>query len=261
MDNADYAYEVFKKHFATKLGECVWVGAEIGPGDSVFSAILAQAHGADAYWLIDSGDFADHRVDRYLQMAASLEKRGLLTGLASLADASEFDTLLNRCRANYLTNGIDSMSLIPDGSVNFVWSHAVLEHIQYDRFDDFCKQMFRILSPGGRASHQVDFSDHIVSSINSLRFSRVFWERASFAKKSGFYTNRIRQKAMKTAFENAGFIADIYNESRWSYLPLPRSKLATEFRCLEESDLLVSGCHFVLTKPDRAHKLQKFATK
>ena len=260
MDNTDYAYGVFKKHFASKPGKGAWVGAEIGPGDSVFSAILAQAHGATGYWLIDAGDFADRRLDRYLQMATSLEDRGVLTGIASLADTGEFGTLLDRCKAHYLTDGVDSMSQVPDGSVDFVWSHAVLEHIRADRFDDFCRQMYRVLTVGGSASHQVDFQDHLVSGLNNLRFSSVFWEREWFAAKSGFYTNRIRQRAMRTAFEKVGFVVHVIDESRWSHMPTPRSKLSSEFRCLEESDLLVSGCHFVLTKSDKTVGLYNTAT-
>src|SRR5665811_779112 len=95
MDDADYAYGVFMKHAAFREERGAWVGAEIGPGDSVFSAILAHAYGATNYWLVDSGNYADRSPKKYSRMTASLIQRGLLTGLPEITEASDFDTLLN----------------------------------------------------------------------------------------------------------------------------------------------------------------------
>jgi len=251
MDDADYAYSTFKKHFSLKNGEGSWVGAEIGPGDSVFSAILAQDQGATAYWLADAGDFANHSLDRYAKMVTSLEQRGLLKSSFRLAVAGDFNNLLKLCNAHYLTNGVDSLSEIPDESVDFVWSNAVLEHIRAARFPDFCDHMYRILRPSGCSSHQVDFKDHLATGLNNLRFPTYLWEREWFAPRSGFYTNRIRSSQMVKAFEEAGFEVKIVSQTKWEAPPISRSQLAQEFTNLNDSDLLLSGTHLLLTKPSK----------
>jgi SAM-dependent methyltransferase len=248
MDDADYAYGVFNKHFALKPGDKPWVGAEIGPGDSIFSALLAHDHGATNFWLIDAGNFADRTLDRYKNMTNSLQQRGILKKSSSFNMHRDFDNMLENLNANYLTNGVDSLRDIPDESVDLLWSHAVLEHIRASSFSDFCKQSYRIAKPGGYASHVVDFKDHLSSGLNNLRFPSEFWEKDWFAQNSGFYTNRIRASSMRKEFENAGFEVKIISESRWNASPISRSSLSIEFAKIDDSDLLVSGMHFLLKK-------------
>jgi hypothetical protein len=56
---------------------------------------------------------------------------------------------------------------------------------------------------------------------------------------------------MQSLFREVGFIVEVIDETRWSQLPIPRNKMAIEFRNRSESDLLVSTSHLVLRKPNR----------
>ena len=53
-----------------------FVGLELGPGDSLLSAMAAHAHGASAYYLVDAGSFAQAPVAQYRAMAAYLAEHG-----------------------------------------------------------------------------------------------------------------------------------------------------------------------------------------
>jgi hypothetical protein len=59
MDDPDYALAVFEAHYqAMGYPAPGFRYVELGPGDSLASAVIAKAHGAVGGWLIDSGAYA-----------------------------------------------------------------------------------------------------------------------------------------------------------------------------------------------------------
>lgn len=248
MDSADYALSVFRRHQA-HAPDAPWVGVEIGPGDTVFSAPLARFHGCRKLWLVDSGDYADKDLGLYREMARTLAHDASVAGLLDACSAIDFAGLLADCGATYLTDGVSSLASIETASVDLVWSHAVLEHVRVADFPRLCQEMYRILRPGGQASHVVDFKDHLAGGLNNLRIPSALWELDWFAQDSGFYTNRLRCNAMRAMFVAAGFEVRLLLEKRWDQPPLARSQLAPEFRDIDQQDLLVSDGHFLLRKP------------
>jgi SAM-dependent methyltransferase len=132
------------------------------------------------------------------------------------------------------------MRQLPSQSVDFAWSHAVLEHIRHRDFLDTVRELRRALVPDGCASHQVDLKDHLGGGLNNLRFSTRWWE-AEWVARSGFYTNRMRFTEMMRAFAAEGFTVESVATSRFELLPLPRMSLADEFQNLSHEDLMVSG--------------------
>jgi SAM-dependent methyltransferase len=247
MDRPEYVLEVFRTH-ARHNPAGNWTGLEFGPGDSVFSAVLAKRYGCRRFWLVDAGDFAAKSPALYRNMAASLERQGLADGLSALCGDGEPATLFRNCDAAYLTRGVASLAEIESDSVDFIWSHAVLEHVGAAEFEACCREMRRILRPGGRASHVVDFRDHLQAGLHNLRFPSTLWERDWFARRSGFYTNRIRPTAMADRFARAGFAVRVLYDHRWPEPPISEDRLAPEFRGLNREDLVVWGCHFLLEK-------------
>lgn len=246
MARAEYAEGVFRQHFdaasfARKAGG--FVALELGPGDGLLSAVIAAAHGAARCYLIDTGAYAVTDLAPYRQAAERLRARGLPA--PDLAGAQTLAEVLRRCNAVYLTAGLASLRELPAHTVDFVWSHAVLEHIRLRDFPGTLRELHRVLVPGGCASHQVDLQDHLGGSLNNLRFTTRRWEADWFAR-SGFYTNRIRFREMLAQFAAAGFyVADVH-ASHFGALPLPRAALAPEFRNLPDEELLVSGFRVVL---------------
>jgi SAM-dependent methyltransferase len=216
---------------------------ELGPGDSLFTSVIARSYGASRCWLVDSGAYAGTNMEPYVTLFGFLQNRGFKlpfgTNIRSLPD------VLQACGAEYLTEGVSSLTKLPATSVDFCFSNAVLEHIPKDDFTKLANELARVLKPNGVCVHRVDLKDHLGGSLNNLRFSDSTWEGRLF-RNSGFYTNRIRCSQMIKAFESVGFECKLPRIIRWNVLPLSRSKLDTSFRSLPSEDLLISDFDVVL---------------
>lgn len=246
MHEPGYAHGVYRLHFdrsafARKHGG--FVALEVGPGDSLLSAVVAKTYGAHACYLIDSGAFAIEDMAPYRAVETYL--RALKLSPPDLNEVSNVQEVLAKCNAVYKTEGLSSIREIPSGSVDFIWSQAVLEHIRRHEFLDFTCELRRVLRPDGIASHRVDLRDHLGGALNNLRFSPIRWE-SDWMAKSGFYTNRIRYREMIDLFGEAGFGVEVLGVDRWKELPTPRHALNTLFRSLPDEDLLVSGFDVLL---------------
>ena len=132
-----YAHRVFKRHFDRVNFPRVhgkWVGLEIGPGDSLLSAVTMYAHGASKSYLADVGHYATEKMGPYRDMAKLLVEKGLPA--PDIQRVQSLNCVLNVCNGKYMTGGLSSFRAIPPGSVDFVWSQAVLEHIRLSEFSD-----------------------------------------------------------------------------------------------------------------------------
>jgi len=241
MDDPAYAYGVFRSHYDqanfVRKEKC-FVTMELGPGDSLFSAQIAYALGAGVSYLVDVGRFAQENIDPYLRMEAFLREQGLNAPVVS--GMGKVEGLLASCGAHYLCEGLKSMHEIPDGSVDFIWSHAVLEHVRKVEFTDMLREMRRVIRPDGECSHRIDLMDHLGGALNNLRFSEEYWE-SDWMAGAGFYTNRIRYSEMLQLFEAAGFKVVVRDVQRWQELPTPRKSMTPVFASLPDSELTVSA--------------------
>jgi SAM-dependent methyltransferase len=246
MDDPAYAWRVVSEHVAragwTDLSNKVIV--ELGPGDSLATAVIAHALGARETWLVDAGAFARTDLAPYVRLAAFLRGKGLTP--VRVETFTSTDQMLSACHARYETTGLSALSAIPDGSVDLVFSQAVLEHVRLGEFTPLVAEMRRILSPRGVASHQIDLKDHLAASLNNLRFSEATWE-SPFMARSGFYTNRLRRRDIVDRFQRAGFTTRVDGVRRWPTPPLPRTALAPAFRDLPDDELTISQFDLVAT--------------
>jgi len=250
MQQSDYAQQVFKSHFAAgslRLGFCC---LELGPGDSLLSALFARAHGASRIYLVDVGRFATDNCAPYRKLALELKEQGydVPTGFSSVAE------MLEQCNARYLTAGLASLKEIPTGSVDFIWSQAVLEHVRREQFSPMIGEWRRVMKDTGFASHSIDLKDHFNNALNNLRFSDERWESRLF-QTSGFYTNRIRCSEMLGLFRAEGFSATITRAVKWDRLPTDKARLAPRFRAIADDDLLVSSFTAVLRPSDHVARI------
>ncbi len=240
----DYPWLVFTQHYgdaglATR--EPGWVGLELGPGDWLSGAFLARAHGAARTYEVDVADMANRDIAHSQALADHATEHG--RPLPPLPP--DWDTAFAQVGGEYLTAGLESLRALPAASVDYIWSHSVLEHVWRDQFDDHLRECRRLLRPGGVCSHGVDLEDHLGGSLHSLRFSASFWESA-WVRTSGFYTNRIRYREMLDRFEQAGFAWSISHLVRWEGLPLDARALRPEFTARADEDLLVRHFRVVL---------------
>jgi len=256
MDSPEYAFAVVEQHFsraARALDHPGGVVLELGPGDSVCSAMIAYALGATASYLVDCGRFAREDGKTYRRMAAYLAGQGC--AVPRLAEPITVEGVLASCNATYLTGGLASLRTLPKESVDLVWSHHVLEHIRRGEFLDVMRELRRLLRPGGVCSHSVDLKDNVSDALNNLRFSERVCE-SPFMARSGFYTNRLRYSEMMDMFGRAGFGAVVLDVERWDELPTRREKLSDEFRRFSDYELRVSGFD-VLLRPDGDPKVHE----
>jgi len=246
MRDPGYALEVFTSHYA-RLEPYLpkpFVVLELGPGDSLASALVAQAYGASSIFLVDAGRFATTDVEPYRRLARILQQRGIGSRTPEFRSVDE---MLARTNATYLTDGLKSLASMSSGRVDFVFSQAVLEHVPLAEFRETVGQLARIQKAGGVASHRVDLQDHLSHSLNSLRFSRAVWESACFAK-SGFYTNRLRASEVLAMFSEAGHEILARHEDRWPAAPLSRTRLHPDFHRFSDEVLLIRGMDLVCRK-------------
>jgi len=240
MQQPEYAYSVFRKHYdrcslAERHG---FVAMELGPGDSLFSALIARAFGAASIYLVDVDKFAVEDVQPYRVLRDFL--LGIGVDCPDISNCKTVEQILQVSDAQYLTSGASSLRTIPGQSVDFIWSQAVLEHIRRAEFLEFARQMRRVLREDSVCSHRVDLMDHLGGALNNLRFSERVWE-SDFMARSGFYTNRLRYSEMLTLFEQAGFAVEVVHVDRWQELPTPKRELADEFKCFSDDELCVFG--------------------
>lgn len=217
---------------------------EIGPGDSIFTALVAKTFGATKVWLIDAGRFATAEPAHYTAMAEYLVSQGY--ELPFTGTFASFHDVLNSCNAMYLTNGVASLQEISSKSIDFCFSNAVLEHIKKEEFYRFAFELKRIMRHTGICVHRVDLQDHLGGGLANLRFPDSRWE-GEFFSKSGFYTNRIRYTEMLRIFKQAGFNCQTTRKISWEFLPISRDALAVEFQQLPDEELLVRGFDVVLS--------------
>lgn len=208
---------------------------EIGPGNSIVSALFGYGSGFRKIYLIDVGNFATKNLNFYRTFASSLKREGL--SVPNIDNAKSLEEILDSCNAKYLTNGLESLKDIETKSVDFVFSHSVIEHIRKRELLETIIQLRRIMKKDGIASHSIDFQDHLSNSQNHLRFSERIWESELFYN-SGFYTNRVQAIELHKIFENNGF--EIINENfgKWEYYPISRNSLNKSFKKFSKQQLL-----------------------
>ncbi|MGH6889814.1 MAG: class I SAM-dependent methyltransferase [Rhizomicrobium sp.] len=247
MNQLDYASGVLEKHLQAAGIEgkvAGWKILELGPGDGVLTALLVASRGASAT-LVDVGEFASRDVEDYKQLALNMRKKGW--SCPDFSGAREIAEMLRVCSADYLTNGLKSVRGITGESIDFAFSHAVLEHIRRREFRALMAELFRVLRRGAFCSHVVDLADHLGGALNNLRFSEHVWE-SDFMVNSGFYTNRIRCNEMLQQMQDAGFQIETVTKNYWPELPTHPNSMSAQFRHMESEELRIRGFHVVCKK-------------
>ncbi|MBL4852010.1 MAG: class I SAM-dependent methyltransferase [Gammaproteobacteria bacterium] len=247
MDQASYVLNVFNEHVSRSGLDGKIQGKtilEIGPGDSIATALVAACYGANAI-LLDAGSFATTDIEQYRKLAKGLKSKGL--NVPDISKAETLDEMLAVCGGRYLTQGLASFSSIETGAVDLIFSQAVLEHVRKHEFVKTMQECFRVLTLKGVVSHRVDLKDHLGGSLNNLRFNERIWESEFFVR-SGFYTNRIRFSEMINMFEEVKFMVEVCDVRRWQCLPIKRQSLADDFNYFSDNELMVSGFDVLMHK-------------
>jgi SAM-dependent methyltransferase len=249
MLDHDYAINIFNEHYSDldSLSDDVNLGkviVEFGPGGSNFSALIGHAMGFSKSILIDIEPLDEvvlESAEKNFYIIKDKLKSGGKYATVENSDFSDIDY-------TYMNKGIMSLVALESNSVDFLWSHSVLQHIHIDSFLSALSEFHRVLKPGSLMSHKIDLKDCIAFGLNNMRFSDRIWNSDRFLT-SGFYTNRIRRDEMLNLFSVSGFeiikIKDCYFEE----VPLKLAQSSKDIRArYSNHDFIYSGMNCILKK-------------
>lgn len=161
---------------------------ELGPGGSIGFGILALKNGASKYLTIDDGihTFITKKQLKWYTKLADNDQNFI----KKIFTKKDNKYLYNKDEIKFISINQKSRYSLPNNSVDFIYSCAVLEHVH--NLDLCFSEMSRVLKSGGVMNHQVDLRDHIFSQ-DSLWFLLI--KDSIFKKlfsKTGEYVNRKR---------------------------------------------------------------------
>jgi hypothetical protein len=221
-------YSKAEKYFSSIIQNVI----EIGPGETDLSMIAAAKKNINNFVLIDvqpcRRSIKNLNYDKY---ANFINKEDYLNALIK-SDNGSFQ---------YLDSGISALENIQDNSVDFIYSHSVLQHIKLDQIETTISHISRVSREGAIHSHYIDLKDCFSNSFNNLRFSNKLWE-SELVKSSGFYTNRIRLKEWMYYFDKYNLEIINYEKKNHINQSFDIEKTHNDLsHIVEASDLLLSG--------------------
>lgn len=225
---------------------------EIGPGGNFGLAAVLLGFGVERVVCLDRDRLCfDSGIpeDLFQELDRRFDGR-----LASVAERVGDRRRLPSERFAYCVDVPVEEAPFADGAFDFVFSCACLEHVE--RPDVALRQLHRILRPGGRMLHQIDFRDHrnFARPLEFLRYSEPMWRFLS----KGSSLNRWRASRYRAALAAAGFVTtfelatgDDLSGARvkTDYLAEIRPHLHRDFAALPEDDLTSLGMLLVAEKP------------
>jgi SAM-dependent methyltransferase len=155
---------------------------------------------------------------------------------------------------------------LASSSIDLCHSGGTLEHYPPARLAAFLVECWRVLRPGGVASHVVDHRDHLHHADARWPFLAHLavpeWLYRPLYGHALGYHSRLRPAEIVALFEAAGFERIcvrrmVLPERRWidDGLPvtgapgLPRALLAPRFRELSDDDLRTAAAHYLFRRP------------
>jgi len=253
--DVDYAFQILKS-FQEQLEKCGLPIAgcnivELGPGSSIGAQLILASMGARV-------TLADRYLPKWdpsyhpeLYAAIAARRKGPKDQLIAVVEGeSHADSNLR-----LLEEPAEALASVASGSVDFVYSNAVLEHIV--DISKVAAENVRILKPLGWAVHQIDLRDH---RDFSRPLEHLIMDERSFAlgAEDSYYEfgNRLRSIEFCAHFENAGLRiveCDTNTTATPEYLldTLPRLRSsASAYRFWPAQDLRRVSCLFMLQKEE-----------
>lgn len=259
------------------------VVAELGPGDSLGTGLAALLCGAERLYAFDVVAYADLRrnlaiLDGLVELFRAREPipgdrefpevkpklisyefpRHLLpeSRLVSTLETARVEAIRRALRSppGATDSRIEikyfvpwtSAQLIEPGTVDFVYSQAVLEHVT--NLDETYDALWRWLKPGGFMSHQIDFRSHGLAREwnghwgHSDRVWRVIKGRKPYL------LNREAHATHLAKLQEHGFTV-VLDQAVASEGGIPRARLTSRFRHYTDDDLRTSGALLQSRKP------------
>jgi hypothetical protein len=274
-NSAAYCYEVWMKHL-TLLWESGMrripdTLAELGPGDSIGIGLAAMLSGVSNYYALDIVKYSNKKMNLLIfdellelfQTRAARPSKGwpdydmyldkdlfpshilsedhLHASLARERIASIRDGIIHmNTRKSPITYIVpwSSSSCMQHNSVDVIISHSVLEHVA-DLAATYTA-LYQWLKPGGRMSHQIDFSSHGLSKAWNGHWacSELLWK--VIAGNRPFLINRQPISTHVDLMKDNGFqILSVMKYDRND--GIVKSQFSTRWKEISESDSMCSS--------------------
>jgi len=242
---APYALRVFhglESHLAkveVEIGQGLEV-CELGPGNSLCLAALIASRGATYVGVDPWGPTLEPPL---YELAKTYFREQADVDISSLIDTSS-----DPVRPSSLIQRRQESEGLGTGSVDLVFSIAVLEHVRDPRHS--LSESLRLLRPGGYALHQIDYEDHRgrgPAGWDFLRFSTSEWDRLHEGERSRDYTNRLRHSQWCRLIADLGF--EVVEISFDRVRPPNSVNVHPDLGPLTEEDLEIQSAHFILRRP------------
>jgi SAM-dependent methyltransferase len=248
-------FRAFREHGTGKASSAVFY--EFGTGWDLVVPLVYWSLGIDRQILADIRpnlrlELVNDTVTRFERLRPELEEEAGFPlrspGTRSLRSTDELRTAFG---IEYRAPTDARATGLPAGSVDFVSSTNVLEHIPEPHVEPILAECRRLLAPAGVLSCRVDLKDHYsyfdasISAYNFLRFPDDRWR---LANSSLHYQNRLRASDYRRLLDEAGFelVADEAMEPTEADLELlAELPLAPRFRSYTLRDLGVKALALV----------------
>lgn len=282
-DDARYCYSIWLRHMRVAHQSGLRVDptavAELGPGDSLGIGLAALISGAEQYYAFDVREYAntERNIRIFDDLCTLFQQRAAIPGpdafpqikppLADysfpaevltdqrLALATAPDRLAairasitdrsTTSRIRYVVPWFNS-TVVPEGSVDLVFSQAVLEHV--DDLAGTYAATYRWLKPGGYMSHQIDLRSHDTAETWNGHWTYSDWTWRIIRGKRSYLINRVPASEHLRLIRQSGFEVVAALPAR-SESTIQRGALAPRFASLSDDDLTTSGLFVQARKP------------
>ncbi len=227
---------------------------EIGPGANLGQGVLFVATGARKYIGLDL--YRDPELYNRRSYSAAYELLNLVAPDRTLLRADQIYTVsreqvvFNPERIQFLFPRQSFDIGLPEGSIDFVYSASVFEHIT--DVEKTVAAILKVLRKGGISAHNFDMRDHMDFSkpLEFLKVDEPAWKARFTGEKAYSYTNRRRLSDMVKAMEAAGFkILKVAPGERTPMSEEIRAGLHPDFQKYSLEDLAVVSALIVAEKP------------
>lgn len=276
----NYYYSVYLRHYvmAQKYGQLnnPLSVLELGPGSTLGIGITALLTGTAKYYALDAvkhwnssgnkkilaeissmvancNDIPDNiefpnikpELSDYKFPIVNIQSRTLQERAAQIESSL---VKLEKLETSDLINFISPLNAVfkvPEKSIDFILSQAVLEHIE--GLDEAYFNMSKWIKPGGLISHVVDFKSHGITKTwnGHWQYNKHEWKIIKANKP--YLINRHFLSEHLNLIEKYGFeilhISKYYNDSS-----IQHSDLAQSFKKMTDEDLITSGIYFLAKK-------------
>jgi len=227
---------------------------EIGPGANLGVGVIFALTGAEKYYGLDIYMDPDlYSASQYESIAYLVQLAGAGRPLRKLDDVmkvTDNKVEFARDRIEYLYPRQSYDIPLPDGSLDYVFSHATMEHVADP--ETTVRAISRVLRNGGITAHQIDMRDHADFSkpLEFLKVDEDAWkERWKDPKRAFLYMNRWRLSDFKEAFEGAGLrILKVDVNATFPVDESIRRTLDKRFQKYSLEDLSVTGVMIIARK-------------